>query len=156
MRRSRAALAAAPLPSALRSAAILGRVVIGGIACRLEAVPAPAEGGGGPSARLYIMTLGVLAPYRGEGVGSALLRRALDECAGDEAIRYAYLHVHSGNEEAVRFYERFDFRIHCTVPGYYRKLSPPDAVELRLTLAAPRSGGEAAAEGGEAAPGAAL
>jgi len=97
-------------------------------------VPPPAEGGGGPSARLYIMTLGVLAPHRGEGVGSALLRRALAECAGDEAIRYAYLHVHSGNEEAVRFYQRFDFQIHCTVPGYYRKLSPPDAVELRLTL----------------------
>ena len=38
-------------------------MVIGAIACRLERQP---DGSG----KLYIMTIGVLAPYRGYGVGA--------------------------------------------------------------------------------------
>ena len=42
-------------------------MVVGAIACRLERQP---DGG----AKLYIMTIGVLAPYRGFGVGAQTLR----------------------------------------------------------------------------------
>ncbi|KAL0372100.1 UNVERIFIED_CONTAM: 3-ketoacyl-CoA synthase 11 [Sesamum calycinum] len=48
-------------------------ICVGSIACRLE----KKEGG---AVRVYIMTLGVLAPYRGLGVGSKLLNHVLDLC----------------------------------------------------------------------------
>lgn len=78
---------------------------MGAIACRLEINH---ETGG---ARMYIMTLGVLAPYRGSGIGSLLLQRSLDACKEDPAIEEAYLHVQTSNEDAVRFYERFGFEV---------------------------------------------
>ncbi|PHT46007.1 hypothetical protein CQW23_15165 [Capsicum baccatum] len=49
-------------------------IASGSIACRLE------KKEGGPL-RVYIMTLGVLAPYRGLGTGSKLLNHVLDLCA---------------------------------------------------------------------------
>ena len=59
--------------------------------------------------------------------GSRLLERSLAEARRDENIRRAYLHVQSNNEEAIRFYQLFNFE-------YYRKLMPPDAVVLRREL----------------------
>ncbi len=43
--------------------------------------------------RLYILTIAVLAPYRGLGVGARLLRAALDACAALPEVTEAYLHV---------------------------------------------------------------
>jgi N-alpha-acetyltransferase 50 len=105
----------------------LGGEIIGGVACRLENAP------GGPV--LYIVTLGVLAPYRGGGLGSALLCRALSIVRSElPEVVAAALHVHVANEEAVRFYERHGFRQAEVVENYYRRLDPPHAVLLRLEL----------------------
>jgi ribosomal protein S18 acetylase RimI-like enzyme len=60
-------------------------VLVGGIACRYEKV--------GSRVRMYIMTLGVLAPYRGRGVGQRLLVRALTEGAKEPGVEDVYLHV---------------------------------------------------------------
>ena len=47
--------------------------------------------------KLYILTLGVLAPYRGMGAGSALLERCLQHCAAQlPEVAEALLHVQVG------------------------------------------------------------
>eukprot|EP01023_Acetabularia_acetabulum_P028599 TRINITY_DN26_c0_g2_i1.p1 TRINITY_DN26_c0_g2~~TRINITY_DN26_c0_g2_i1.p1 ORF type:complete len:190 (-),score=18.07 TRINITY_DN26_c0_g2_i1:215-748(-) len=98
-------------------------VLIGAIACRLEKQ--------GNSVKLYIMTLGVLGPYRNMGVGRRLLQRCLRKAQSDKSLSEAYLHVQVNNEEAIRFYKYFDFETSETVENYYKKLDPPDAVILR-------------------------
>lgn len=107
-------------------------VVIGAIGCRMERTPEP---------KLYILTLGVLAPYRGMGVGSRLLTRVLQTVESSlPEVTEAFLHVQTSNEEAIAFYQRFGFHRAEVVEGYYKRnrLEPPDAVVLRRSL---QSGG---------------
>jgi hypothetical protein len=61
-------------------------MLVGGVACRYER-------GEGGACRLYVMSLGVLAPYRGRGVGQRLLVRALTEAQREGSASDAYLHV---------------------------------------------------------------
>lgn len=131
-------------------------MLVGGIACRYEK---SASG----SVRLYLMTLGVLAPYRGRGVGQRLLVRALTHATKDAAVEDVYLHVQVNNEEAIAFYKKFGFEArasesvrlaHCvlpacvcfsrltpgspqiteTLPGYYKRLEPSDCHILSRSL----------------------
>jgi len=101
-------------------------VLVGGIACRFEK--------SGSRVRLYIMTLGVLAPYRGRGVGQRLLVRALTEAAKETEVDDVYLHVQVSNTEAVEFYKKFGFEVTETVVGYYKRLTPPDCFILSRSL----------------------
>jgi ribosomal protein S18 acetylase RimI-like enzyme len=90
----------------------------------------------------------VLAPYRGLGAGTALLTRCLAHVARQlPEVEEAVLHVQTSNDEAIRFYQRFGFEVGDTIPGYYKRLNPPDAVLLRKRLQ-PGDGG--AANGGTA------
>ncbi|GLJ18100.1 hypothetical protein SUGI_0319590 [Cryptomeria japonica] len=102
-------------------------ICVGSIACRLE----KKEGGG---IRVYIMTLGVLAPYRGLGIGSKLLNHCLDLCLHDPNISEIYLHVQTNNEEAISFYKKFGFEIVETIKNYYINISPPDCFVVRKIL----------------------
>lgn len=104
-------------------------VLVGAIACRAEKT---ARG----TAAVYIMTMGVLAPYRSMGVGSRLLERTLSMAAEDANITEALLHVQANNKDAIRFYERFGFVVKQTVKDYYKRLDPPDAVLLVKELRA--------------------
>ncbi|KIZ05363.1 hypothetical protein MNEG_2596 [Monoraphidium neglectum] len=101
--------------------------LVGAIMCRLEAQ----QGGG---ARLYIVSLGVLAPYRCMGIGSQLLARSLAACGGDPEITSAQLHVHCGDEEAQAWYAGRGFHVQERIPGYYKRLKPPDALLLSRAL----------------------
>ncbi|XP_058742744.1 uncharacterized protein LOC131615623 [Vicia villosa] len=94
-------------------------ICVGAIACRLE----KKEGGG--QVRVYIMTLGVLAPYRGLGIGTKLLNHVLDLCS-KQNISEVYLHVQTNNEEAINFYKKFEFEITETIQNYYTNIAPPD------------------------------
>lgn len=114
---------------AVTQLAFFGADAVGEVACRLERAP-----DGAPGARLYIMTLGVLAPYRGLGIGGALLQRALSAVAFDSDIFEAYLHVQTSNEDAISFYEHFGFSIVGTIRNYYMRLDPPDCHVLSRRL----------------------
>ncbi|KAL3697084.1 hypothetical protein R1sor_011160 [Riccia sorocarpa] len=103
---------------------------VGCIACRLE----KKEGGGG--VRLYIMTLGVLAPYRRMGIGSKLLKKTLEQCEQSESpIVEVYLHVQTNNDAAIEFYKKFDFEITEEIKNYYKHIEPPDCFVLSKILA---------------------
>ncbi|KAJ7966137.1 N-alpha-acetyltransferase 50 [Quillaja saponaria] len=97
-------------------------ICVGGIACRLE----KKEGG---AVCVYIMTLGVLAPYRGLGIGTRLLNHVLDLCS-KQNISEVYLHVQTNNEEAISFYKKFGFEITETIQNYYTNITPPDCYVL--------------------------
>jgi ribosomal-protein-alanine N-acetyltransferase len=66
----------------------------------------------------HVKDLAVRAERRGEGVGTALLSRALSELAavGAESVK---LEVREGNDPARSLYEGFGFEYLKRVPGYY-------------------------------------
>ena len=55
--------------------------------------------------RAYVVTLDVAEGHRGRGLAGRLLRDA-EERAVARGARWIELHVFSGNESAIRFYER--------------------------------------------------
>jgi len=98
--------------------------VAGAVLCRLEAVPRPDDPDAAPTrARQYVVTVGVLEAYRGRGLGSLLMRRALDagRAAGVESVPEAFLHVQANADAARRFYARLGFRETGFLSGYYRR-----------------------------------
>lgn len=85
--------------------------------------------------KLYIITLGVLAPYRNMGVGSRLVQHCIS-IVQDELpeIIEAYLHVQVNNDEAIHFYRKLKFEQGERIENYYRRIEPPHAVVLRREL----------------------
>jgi len=81
---------------------------------------------------LHVNNLAVLPDWRGRGIGTALLTRALSEGAASGAVR-ALLEVRRSNTEAQRLYERFGFVVAGLRRHYY---SQPieDAVVLWCAL----------------------
>jgi N-alpha-acetyltransferase 50 len=99
-------------------------VVVGAICARVENIPFSEP----PQQRLYIMTLAVLAAYRGRDIGSQLLTNVLDYCRITAAFRISEisLHVQSSNQDAIRFYtEKFGFTQGELVENYYTRIDPP-------------------------------
>ncbi|CAG8665638.1 29397_t:CDS:2, partial [Racocetra persica] len=102
-------------------------ICVGAVCCRKE----PIQDTLPEQAKLYIMTLGVLAPYRNLGIGTALLRHILHHATSGAPstpkFTEIYLHVQVSNEEALAFYKKYAFEIVGTVEGYYKRISPPNA-----------------------------
>jgi ribosomal protein S18 acetylase RimI-like enzyme len=87
--------------------------------------------------RLYILTLSVLAAYRGRGIGSQLLQNLLDYCATQPAIDRITLHVQTSNTDAIRFYtERFGFTKGELIINYYKRINPPHCFLIYKSLKA--------------------
>ncbi|KAH9619017.1 hypothetical protein KSS87_018290 [Heliosperma pusillum] len=93
-------------------------ICVGAIACRVEKKDTGAV-------CIYIMTLGVLAPYRGLGIGTKLLNHVIELCS-KQNISEIYLHVQTNNDEAISFYKKFGFEITDTIKNYYSNITPPD------------------------------
>ncbi|KDQ21426.1 hypothetical protein BOTBODRAFT_25866 [Botryobasidium botryosum FD-172 SS1] len=96
---------------------------VGTICCRIE------RSGPEGEAKLYIMTMGVLAPYRSRSLGSEALKQILASAASSQKpkITHVYLHVQVSNDGAKRFYERQGFVELKKEEGYYKKIEPRDA-----------------------------
>lgn len=95
-----------------------------------------------PRQRLYIMTLAVLAPYRGRGTGRKLLQSALDYCRRQlsSVVDQVALHVQISNTDAIRFYTRhFDFCKGEMVRNYYKRIQPPHCYMLYKHLSMPKN-----------------
>jgi len=84
--------------------------------------------------KVYIMTLGVLAPYRQLGVGSELLSHVIELCHKDATVKQLYVHMQVGNEEGLKFYQSKGFTITETVTSYYKNIEPADAHILARTF----------------------
>ena len=93
----------------------------------IAAVSARFEPNGTGTRRMYIMTLGVLAPYRRYGVGSKLLALIVDVANKQQDVTHITLHVQTSNDDAIAFYKKFGFQIDTRIDGYYKKLTSPDA-----------------------------
>lgn len=64
-----------------------------------------------------------------------ILAAVEDGKAGHGDIKEVYLHVHTVNEEAQRFYESFGFtKAAEPVRGYYAGIDPPDAFLYRRAV----------------------
>lgn len=85
---------------------------VGWIRCRLEPFPNPERP---VYQQIYIQAVGVLAPYRGMGMGSALLNSVL---SSRPEARSIYAHVWETNEDALEWYENHGFQRVLLVPQY--------------------------------------
>jgi ribosomal protein S18 acetylase RimI-like enzyme len=79
---------------------------------------------------LYVLSLGVLTPYRRQGIASQLLRQVLDYALSLEGdpVAECSLHVVEDNEEALAFYRRHGFSRTSRVDNYYCRHDPPHAM----------------------------
>lgn len=119
---------------------------MGNIICRYE--PAGAD-----KVKVYIMTLGVLAPYRRLGLASQLLKNVLETAAPgtkvtipepqapeskgqakEYEIESVYLNMQTNNVDARTFYEKNGFNMIQEIPAYYHEgIEPRSAWVLELT-----------------------
>ncbi|OBZ86768.1 putative N-acetyltransferase san [Choanephora cucurbitarum] len=99
----------------------------GAICCRLEYSKYTNY-----TAKIYMMTLGILHPYRRLGLASQLIEHIIEyaRACSDPIITCLYLHVQTVNEEAIRFYIRHGFRIQHVVQDYYKLAENRDAFIL--------------------------
>ncbi|ETV70450.1 hypothetical protein H257_14112 [Aphanomyces astaci] len=109
-------------PRELSKFGYVNGMIVSSICCRVEATPDGLD-------RVYIMTLGVLEPYRKLKLGGALLDSVLAHCERTH-MDHIYLHVQTSNTDAIRFYTTHGFRITQTIYNYYRNISPPDCYIL--------------------------
>lgn len=71
---------------------------------------------------VYLYSLAVDVRHRDEGHGSKLVQHLFDQVGGEIG-----LHVHVGNLDAIRFYERHGFVQGDLVRNFYPRLVPTDA-----------------------------
>ena len=113
--------------------------MIGGIRCRLEPFPVPSSEPG--RSQLYIQTLALLSPYRGQGIATALLDAVLTSVLSPAIVQQdinvgsVYAHVWEANKEGLEWYKNRGFTAEKEVlEGYYWKLKPRGAIIVRKPI----------------------
>ena len=84
----------------------------------------------------HLLTIGVLAPEQGKGLGRALLAQLIAVARGRDATRF-FLEVRPSNEAALALYHSAGFEAVGRRRGYYPAAGgsgPEDAIVMRLAL----------------------
>jgi ribosomal protein S18 acetylase RimI-like enzyme len=119
------------LPAMFSRVALSMSKPIGWIRCRLDPFPeqtAPPSNARPICNRIYVQALCLLAPYRGQGVATALLDSILKpRLLLEHNIESVYAHVWECNAEALEWYAKRGFQQVVLVEDYYRKLRPGGA-----------------------------
>lgn len=63
-----------------------------------------------------------------------MIETVLENVTKHKEITDVYLHVHTANDDAQRFYTRFGFVLGEKVENYYRGVEPPDAFVMRKAV----------------------
>jgi len=101
-------------------------IVVGAVCCRID--------NSDNTRKLYIMTLGCLAPYRRLGIGTKMVEHVLNVVSKDGNYDSVFLHVQINNESAISFYRNFGFDVVETKQNYYKRIEPADAYVLEKKL----------------------
>lgn len=115
----------------LAKLAFYNDIVVGAVCCRNDTSTSAT---GDSTRKLYIMTLGCLAPYRRLGIGSVMVEHVMDIVEKDGNYDSIFLHVQVNNEDAINFYKNFGFDIVETKQQYYKRIEPADAYVLEKNL----------------------
>ena len=67
----------------------------------------------------HVISIATMEAHRGKGVGTALIRRAMDEMR-EMGCKEAFLEVRVTNENAVKLYGKLGFQVTSTMHGYYK------------------------------------
>lgn len=90
----------------------------------------------GKGFRVYIMTIGVLAPYRRLGIAKELLQHV--ERVAAEGKRHKvfeiYLHAWVSNEDGIEFYKKHEYVQGEKLLGYYKSITPPDGIIMSKSI----------------------
>jgi len=108
-------------------------IVVGAVCCRID--------NSDNTRKLYIMTLGCLAPYRRSGIGTKMVEHVLNVVSKDGNYDSVFLHVQINNESAINFYRNFGFDVVETKQNYYKRIEPADAYVLEKKLVKTVNGG---------------
>jgi [ribosomal protein S18]-alanine N-acetyltransferase len=96
----------------------MGGTVVGYIMCRIEYGLAVTRKFG-LAKKGHIISIAVLPEQRSKGIGSSLIRRAIEEIRKSSG-RECYLEVRTTNTGAIVLYEKLGFKIGSTLHGYYK------------------------------------
>jgi ribosomal-protein-alanine N-acetyltransferase len=95
-----------------------GGKVVGYVMCRMEYGLSMTKRFG-LAKKGHIISIAVLEQYRSTGIGTALIKEALEEirkASGKEC----YLEVRTTNKGAIVLYEKLGFKVSSTLHGYYK------------------------------------
>jgi ribosomal protein S18 acetylase RimI-like enzyme len=83
----------------------------------------------------YILTFGVLEPYRKYGIGKQMMVELEKDIRDNSVADGIYLHMHVLNEVGKRFYESCGFDVHERLDNYYTDLEEPHCYVLLKKIA---------------------
>jgi [ribosomal protein S18]-alanine N-acetyltransferase len=95
-----------------------GGKVVGYIMCRIEYGLSMTKRFG-LAKKGHIISIAVLEEYRNRGIGSRLIRDALEEIRKTSG-KECYLEVRTTNKGAIELYEKLGLKVSSTLHGYYK------------------------------------